>query len=320
MNKDHFLGLAVALSLALCVVVSLVTWRISSDYYTRQGAAAHSALSARDQKILAVIVKKNPQAAIRDFADFPAFLVEQSESRGLDYRYVMAIIEKESEWNPRAVSPAGAVGLMQVMPPTGAAVAKNLSLQFEPPSRAGLGTLGDPRSNLVIGLAHLRGLIDSYGLGPAHLRAYNRGDVAARQHWPGDRYAEDVALRFVALAAHLRENAPAPQEVIVSDRPTYRLPSAPAPPVSAPGRPDVLSQRAQESAQAPASPARVAGEAAARGLVALMAATAARFPSLVEHKTPGESGLPTLVFQAPDRDADGILLPRRFHARASSAP
>lgn len=186
---------------ALGSVIGFVQGVKSGANVTRTEAASESReTTEREDKIMAVIVKKNPNATIREFSGFPKFLIEESAKRGLDYRYVMAIIETESEWNPRAVSPVGAIGLMQVMPATGALVAKNAGIQFEGPKGKELGSLADPRQNLVIGLTHLKGLIDSYGLGPIHLRAYNRGDVAAREYRPGDRYAEDVALRFVRLS------------------------------------------------------------------------------------------------------------------------
>lgn len=170
------------------------------------GAAAKvEARSAheRDTKIMAVIVKKNPAATIKDFSTFPQFLIDEANARKLDYRYVMALIDKESEWNPKAVSPAGAIGLMQIMPATAAMVVKNNGLTgYQAPQGKDLGSLGDPVWNVRIGMLHLKGLMDQYGLAdPATtLRAYNRGEVAARQHWPGDRYAEDVALKFVALS------------------------------------------------------------------------------------------------------------------------
>jgi soluble lytic murein transglycosylase-like protein len=190
--------LAAVLSLVLCVVVSFVTWRISADYYSRQGAAVHSDLSARDQKILAVIVKSNPQASIRDFADFPVRLVEESERQGMDPRFVMAVIEHESAWNPRAVSPAGAIGLMQVMPATGRMVADKAKMDgYEPPSKGSLGSLGDPVWNVRIGTQYLKWKMDEYGFGPNHLRAYNAGDRPWRAT---PRYAEDIALRYVALS------------------------------------------------------------------------------------------------------------------------
>lgn len=200
-SKNSLLRVAVVVGCMGLVIFGYFTGRHHGYLDTTKAARADaSLLSAQHQKIMDVIVKKNPNATIRDFAGFPEFLIEESAKRGLDYRYVMAIIETESEWNPRAVSPVGAIGLMQVMPATGALVAKNAGIQFEGPKGKELGSLADPRQNLVIGLTHLKGLIDSYGLGPVHLRAYNRGDVAAREHRPGDRYAEDVALRFVRLS------------------------------------------------------------------------------------------------------------------------
>lgn len=157
----------------------------------------------RDTKIMAVIVRKNPAATIKDFSGFPQFLVDEAAGHALDYRYVMALIDKESEWNPKAVSPVGAIGLMQIMPATGALVVKNNHLTgYVAPSGKDLGSLGDPQWNIRIGTIHLKGLMDQYGLGdPAlPLRAYNRGEVTARQYRPTDRYAEDIALKFVALS------------------------------------------------------------------------------------------------------------------------
>lgn len=202
-KAQQWAGLAV-IGLMVCSFAFYTLGTKHGAYYEHvASASATKATGDRDERIMQVIVKRNPNATIREFSGFPQFLVEESQRRGLDYRYVMAIIDKESEWNPRAVSPVGAVGLMQIMPATGALVAKNAGLTFEAPrGKDQLGALGDPRQNLVIGLAHLKGLMDQYGpADPATtLRAYNRGEVTAREHRPSDRYAEDVALRFVALS------------------------------------------------------------------------------------------------------------------------
>lgn len=182
----------------------------NGHYYESVAASAQQkAESERDRLIMAVIVKKNPNATIKDFSDFPRFLVEECERQGLDYRYVMALIDKESEWNPRAVSPVGAVGLMQLMPETALLVVGKMpsatDYQHPRPGKASpryetLGSLADPQWNVRIGVTYLKWKINEFGLGPEHLRAYNRGDVQARAHWAGDRYAEDVALKFVALS------------------------------------------------------------------------------------------------------------------------
>lgn len=167
----------------------------------------NSSVSVRDHRIIAVVVRRNPTATIRDFAEFPALLLSACAKHNLDFRYVMAVIDKESEWRPDAVSPAGAIGLMQVMPETAALVVKKLELQgYIPPSArnasgryTSLGSLGDVEWNLRIGTAYLRWQLDSFGFGAQALRAYNRGPNRALEHWAQDTYAQDVSLRLLAL-------------------------------------------------------------------------------------------------------------------------
>ncbi|PYN46874.1 MAG: hypothetical protein DMD95_05665 [Candidatus Rokuibacteriota bacterium] len=78
---------------------------------------------------------------------------------------VAAIVEAESEFNPRAVSRRGARGLMQLMP--GTASSLQVSDTF------------DPYENIEGGVRHLRGLMDRYhGNLPLVLAAYNAGEQA----------------------------------------------------------------------------------------------------------------------------------------------
>jgi len=80
----------------------------------------------------------------------------------------------ESAGNPRAVSRAGAMGLMQVMPATWAGLRAAHGLGSDP---------FDPRDNILVGTAYLRAMYDRFG-SPGFLAAYNAG--------PG-RYAEHLA-------------------------------------------------------------------------------------------------------------------------------
>lgn len=153
-----------------------------------------------DAQVMAYVLKKNPDATIRDFSDFPRILFGESEAAGIDPRIILALIDKESQFNPKAVGKAGEIGLMQVMPATGALVAKSLGMPFEYPKGTNLGTLGLPRHNLRIGIRFLKDRIDEFGDMPTALRGYNRGSLAARQYRPWDRYAEDIALRHLVLA------------------------------------------------------------------------------------------------------------------------
>jgi soluble lytic murein transglycosylase-like protein len=119
-------------------------------------------------------------------------LVEASREHGLQPAFVLAVIEVESRFDPYAVSHKGALGLMQVLPSTGAPIARRLGIPWRGPQ-----TLFDPHANVRIGVAYLRELIDRYANVRAALAAYNWGpgeiDARLRQ---GDvlpaRYAERV--------------------------------------------------------------------------------------------------------------------------------
>lgn len=183
------------------------------------GGRAHGTLAQQDedraqaaleQQLIALVVERNPQATIRDFADFPRALLEVSRAARLDFRIVLAVVDKESGFRPDAVGKDGEIGLMQLLPSTAEMVAKRLGVDFEPPvaGRNGaylsLGSLADPRLNIRLGTTYLRWQIDRYGFNATALRAYNRHPDRAREHRPWDRYAEEVSLRFLALVHALR--------------------------------------------------------------------------------------------------------------------
>lgn len=169
-----------------------------------EGREQQAAADARDRverQIVDLIVQRNPQATIREFAGFPEHLIAESAKYRIDFRLALALIDHESAFDPTARGSRGEVGLMQVMPATGEAEAKRLGAEWVAPNKVGLGTLGDPKANVTIGLAYLARMRDAFGeMGPAALRAYNRGPARAREVWPEDRYAERVAMRFVRVA------------------------------------------------------------------------------------------------------------------------
>jgi len=88
-------------------------------------------------------------------------------ARGLDPALVHAVIKAESAYRPEAVSPKGAVGLMQVMPATG--------------RRFGVSDLEQPESNLKAGTTYLRHLLDRFDNVLLALAAYNAGEGAVRR-------------------------------------------------------------------------------------------------------------------------------------------
>src|SRR4030095_5237982 len=59
-----------------------------------------------EQRIIALIVERNPQATIRDFAGFPHTLLEITRASDLDFRIVLAIADKESGFKTHAARQA----------------------------------------------------------------------------------------------------------------------------------------------------------------------------------------------------------------------
>ena len=104
-------------------------------------------------------------------------LREASDLHGVDYALLQAVIATESGFNPRAVSPKGAVGLMQLIPPTaeryGVRADKDSPVQQK---------LTDPRTNIGAGSRYLRDLIKMFpGQLELAVAAYNAGEGAVQR-------------------------------------------------------------------------------------------------------------------------------------------
>ncbi len=105
---------------------------------------------------------------------------------GLDPYLVLSVMRRESRYRPRAVSPADAFGLMQLIRETAGSEASKLGLP-EPETRQ----LFDPELNIRLGVHHLKGLLEHYaGSRAKALAAYNAGkDAVAR--WTRDLASGD---------------------------------------------------------------------------------------------------------------------------------
>ncbi len=99
-----------------------------------------------------------------------ATIVDESDRHGLDMRLVLALMYVESRYNAFAVSPVGAIGLMQILPPTGEELAEQLGIEWRGPQ-----TLFDPVANVRMGVAYVKWLSDRYGKMSTALAAYNWG-------------------------------------------------------------------------------------------------------------------------------------------------
>jgi soluble lytic murein transglycosylase-like protein len=104
-----------------------------------------------------------------------ALIDEYSRRHGVDSRLAHAVVRAESNFNPMAVSPKGAMGLMQLMPATA--------------REYGVTDPFDPAQNLDAGLRHLRGLLGRYDRSRA-LAAYNAGEGAVSRYGGVPPYRE----------------------------------------------------------------------------------------------------------------------------------
>jgi len=103
-----------------------------------------------------------------------------SVANGLDPYLVASLIRQESEFNPAAVSRANAVGLMQLLPRTGKAVARQEKLRRYSPSQ-----LYTAPMNLELGTRYFRGMVDKFGGSFEYaLAAYNAGSDRVEE-WLG---------------------------------------------------------------------------------------------------------------------------------------
>lgn len=144
------------------------------------GDGAELPLAEVDPEREAVLAQLAPLARQMGEAERDALaraLVEASHEHGLQPAFVLAVIEVESRFDPYAVSHKGALGLMQVLPSTGAPIARRLGIPWRGPQ-----TLFDPHANVRIGVAYLRELMDRYANVRAALAAYNwgPGEIDAR--------------------------------------------------------------------------------------------------------------------------------------------
>ena len=115
-----------------------------------------------------------------------ASIRREARRHNLDPAWVAAEIRAESVFDPNARSPADARGLMQVLPATAAGVAARIGM----PWRGG-DSLYDSDTNIALGTAYLRQLMDQYGGKPYQVIAgYNAGP-APLERWQSQRPAMD---------------------------------------------------------------------------------------------------------------------------------
>ncbi len=107
---------------------------------------------------------------------------------GIDPFLVAAVIREESRYDPKALSRAGARGLMQLMPGTAGPMARHRGIDFSD------DLLEDPRANLELGTAFLAGLMKEFRDPRLAVAAYNAGDNRLRRWWKARKTSDIEAF------------------------------------------------------------------------------------------------------------------------------
>jgi hypothetical protein len=128
---------------------------------------------------------------------YDRFIREASDLYGVSADLVRAVIHTESNFDPKAVSGAGACGLMQLTPVT----LRELKVKIDP---------FDPRENILAGTQYLAMLLERFdGNVPLALASYNAGPTAVRRHRgiPPFKETRGYVRKVQARLAEAREAA-----------------------------------------------------------------------------------------------------------------
>lgn len=117
-------------------------------------------------------------------------IAEAAQRFELPSVWIRAVMHVESDSDPRALSPKGAIGLMQIMPETWAELRVRYRLGDDP---------YDPHDNIVAGAAYIRELFDRYG-SPQWIVAYNAGPGRYEEALKGRQLPPETRAYVAALA------------------------------------------------------------------------------------------------------------------------
>jgi soluble lytic murein transglycosylase-like protein len=160
-----------------------------------------SAVSAASVK-----TQSAPMVATNPVNRYAGYIAEASRRFGIPERWIRAVIRVESSGQVKAVSPKGAIGLMQIMPDTWAGLGLRYRLGHDP---------RDPRDNILAGAAYLREMHDRYGAA-GFLAAYNAGPGRYQDYVSTGRPLPAETLAYVAALAPLIGGDPVNRAVVIA--------------------------------------------------------------------------------------------------------
>jgi len=148
--------------------------------------AADEVPFARSSALEALSMSPTASAPAMSVAALKTLVAQVAGRVGFDAKLAQAIVKAESNYQPLAVSPKGAMGLMQIMP--------------EVVHRYGLPDPFDPAANLEAGMRHMQTLLQRFPLRKA-VAAYNAGATAVVKYGDVPPYNETLSYVQRVMAA-----------------------------------------------------------------------------------------------------------------------
>jgi len=182
-------------ALALCVVGGL-SRPVEAQIYSWRDPSGVLTLSDRPQNAAAraIAVPVVPPLLARSNPFYDPLIRQHASQHGIRPELVRAVIQVESAFNPRAVSPKGAMGLMQLMPATA--------------RRFGVIDPFNPAENIRAGVSYLRQLLERYDQDEQlALAAYNAGPAAVDKYGskvPPYKETQNYVLKITNIRGNMR--------------------------------------------------------------------------------------------------------------------
>ncbi|CAM5416951.1 hypothetical protein AFEL58S_02283 [Afipia felis] len=185
---------SIMVMLSTCAVVSCAT----------VDATAESPFTASPERLKSAAPSRDPWAA---------HIAEAAKRFNIPERWISAVMAVESTGDRTALSPKGAMGLMQIMPKTWNELRARYGLGSDP---------WQPRANILAGAAYLREMHDRYGSIAAMLAAYNAGPARYDQHLANGRALPAETVDYVATIVPMIDGkVPVMRFASVSSRPSW---------------------------------------------------------------------------------------------------
>lgn len=162
--------------LAVAFIITAYGIASADDYQEAQRRAQPAAVIQAEEPS-ATEAPKEPERTYYDVPlskDLQDIIIDTAGGRGVDPALVLAVIEKESGYNPDAFGDNGrSQGLMQIW----------RSVHEKRMEKLGAVNLYDPHDNVIVGIDILAEKLESYGDVEKALIAYNAGDAGAKRHY-----------------------------------------------------------------------------------------------------------------------------------------